>query len=83
MTGGFGTYAEMSYDANSYNGINFFKADNITPLGLHSTCGTTYVASESTNINGYNVSYSFLDIDSDTGLYKTIFAGWWDVSKNF
>ena len=62
LTGGFGSYAEKSYDANSYNGVNFYKADNITPLGVQSTCGdpTTYVASTSTNPNGYNNSYSFL-----------------------
>ena len=28
LTGGFGTYAEISYDENSFHGINFYKADN-------------------------------------------------------
>ena len=57
LTGGFGSYAEKSVDANSYNGVNFYKADNSTPLGLHSTCGANYVASLSTNSNGYLNSY--------------------------
>ena len=61
LTGGFGTYAEISYDANSFNGINYFKtADNSTPLGPQNTCGTAYVASQSTNPGGYNNSFSFL-----------------------
>ena len=66
LTGGFGTYAEKSYDANSFNGINFFKADNSTPLGLQSTCGTTYVASKSTNPYGITNSFSFVVLDSVT-----------------
>ena len=84
LTGGFGTYAEKSYDARSYNGINYYKADNITPLGLQSTCGTptTYVASQSANDNGYNNSFSFLTLDPVTKEDKTIFAGWWDTSSH-
>ena len=38
VTGSLGTYVEISYDINSFHGVNFYKDDNSTPLGVHNTC---------------------------------------------
>ena len=78
MTGGFGSYAEISYDEISIHGINFYKADNVTPLGLQSTCGSNYVP------NGSHVpafidrqNFSFYKVpDSIFDSYKLVWARW-------
>ena len=38
LSGGLGTQVTVFYDEGSFYGVNFYKADNITPLGVHNTC---------------------------------------------
>ena len=77
LTGGFGEgHITLSYDDNSYFGVNFFKADNSTPLGLHDTCPST----SSTSYDDYIYSgglWTYIYAVQDDTFYKTIFGAWW------
>ena len=75
LTGGFGDSTTISYNADSFFGVNFFKADNVTPLGVHDTCPNTSTADSIYR----GAQYTYLDVvpDSTPGFYKTIFGAWW------
>ena len=74
--GGFGTKVELDYDDDSFFGVNFFKSDNVTPLGLQNTCTSSpnrdsnLMAPQKIQMRTYMAS------DSENGSYKSIFGGW-------
>ena len=75
LTGGFGDDLGISYNADSFFGVNFYKADNETPLGLHETCSNT---STGDYVDRYGLyTYTYAVPDPTHGSYKTIFGGWW------
>ena len=49
LTGGIGVVVGLVYNDDSFFGVNFFKADNTTPLGLHNTCPSSYSVGDSIN----------------------------------
>ena len=66
----------ISKDDDGFYGVNFYKADNTTPLGVHNTCPTTTFVDNSINPDHIaTISYAVPDLDN--GGYKTIFGGWW------
>ena len=82
LTGGFGTYAEISYHEKGFQGVNFYKADNITPLGLHDTCPSQGIPTPNGSYVGpaglgTQWTASYLVPDAVNGSYKTVFGGWW------
>ena len=79
VTGGFGSSVKLSYDNGGFYGVNFFKADNSTPLGLQNTCSSCY--SSDFLLSGNLWTDSFIAPDTtNPGSYKTIFGGWWGDS---
>ena len=77
LTGGFGSYAELSYDDDGYYGINFYKADNSTPLGLFDSCTSTGFTADGNYFgNLWTATYLVPDA-ANSGSSKTVLGSYW------
>ena len=74
--GGFGIKVELDYDDDSFFGVNFFKADNVTPLGLQNSCTST--PNKDSNLFAPQMirMRTYMVTDKKNGSYKSIFGGW-------